>query len=280
MRRGWIFAQVKTALSLSESLDSEFGKTVEQIVRQWRTCVAGTGERGWDRNLVPGHDRMLIAVGPNASGTIAGDLAAALASLQAPSAAALPQAQQKALNKLRALFAAAWQKIVGAVPSTEDVNSALLFLTVLQFDLDGPDRVAAIETLAHAMEDASAATGAFSAIERVCQSLMATRRGTDANDLRRSLARSGLRLRSAPTYQPDIKRLRAYSARIQSHLSQYEETKVGDVQIKIERDCTIAAVDAARTESLVLVGEPARARVRSSAPRRNNSALRARRLSN
>jgi hypothetical protein len=93
---GWIFAQAKTALSLSENLDTEFGKTVEQIVRQWRTCVAGTGERGWDRKLVPGRDRMLIAVGPNASGTITGDLAIALTSMQAPSAAA-SQAQQQAL---------------------------------------------------------------------------------------------------------------------------------------------------------------------------------------
>ncbi len=191
---GWIFVQVKTALSLSESLDSEFGKTVEQIVRQWRTCSIGNAERGWDRNLVFGRDRMLIAVGPNASGTITADLAAALASMQAPSAAALPQAQQQALDRLRALCATAWQKIVGAVPSAEDVNDALRFVTILQLDLDGPDRVAAIETLAHVMEDANAATGAFAAIEQACQSLMAMRRGTDAIDLRLSLARSGLRL--------------------------------------------------------------------------------------
>jgi hypothetical protein len=253
---GWIYAQVKTALSLSENLNSEFGKTVEQIVRQWRTCAAGTGELGWDRNLVAGRDRMLIAVGSNASGTITGDLAGALASLQAPSAATPPQAQKQALDKLRALFTAAWQQIVGTAPSAEDVNSALRFLTVLPFDLDGSDRLAAIETLAHVMEDTSGATGAFAAIERACQNLMVTRRGTDATDLRRSLARSGLRLRSAPTFQHDVERLRAYSARVQSHLSQYEETKVGDVQIKIHRDCTVAVVAAARTESLVLVGEP------------------------
>jgi hypothetical protein len=86
--------------------------------------------------------------------------------------------------------------------------------------------------------------------------LMAERRGTDATDLRRSLARSGLRLRSAPTYQRDVERLRTYSDRVQSHLSQYEETKIGDVRIKIDRDCTAAAVTAAAAESLVLVGEP------------------------
>jgi hypothetical protein len=253
---GWIFAQVKTTLSLSESLESEFGKTVEQIVRQWQTCFTGTGERRWDRNLIFGRDRMVIAVGPNASGTISRDLAAALASMQAPSAAALPQAQEQALDRLRTLFVAAWEKIVGAVPSVEDVDSSLRFVTIIQLDLDGPDRVAAIETLAHVTEDANAATGAFAAIERACQSLMAARRGTDAADLRRNLARSGLRLRSAPTFQWDVERLRTYSNRVQTHLSQYEETKVGDVQIKINRDCTIAAVAAADAESLVLVGEP------------------------
>lgn len=253
---GWIFAQVKTALSLSESLDSEFGKTVEQIARQWRTCATGNGERGWDRNLVSGRDRMVIAVGPNASGTITHDLATALASMQAPSAAQLPQAQRQALDRLRVLFEAAWRKIVGAVHSTEEVNAALRFLTVLQFNPDGPDRVAAIETLAHVMEDANAATAAFAATERACQILMAARRGTNAADLRRALAGAGVRLRAAPRYQRDVDQLRGYSARVEAHLNQYEETKVGDVLIKIDRECTTAAVDAARTESLVLVGEP------------------------
>lgn len=74
---GWIFVQVKTSLSLSESLESEFGKTVAQIVRQWRACAAGDGKRGWDRSLANGRDRMLIAVGPGASGTVANDLASA-----------------------------------------------------------------------------------------------------------------------------------------------------------------------------------------------------------
>ena len=50
--------------------------------------------------------------------------------------------------------------------------------------------------------------------------------------------------------------LRSYSARVQAHLAQYEETKVDDVTIKIDRDCTHASVDAAKTDSLVLVGEP------------------------
>ena len=72
----------------------------------------------------------------------------------------------------------------------------------------------------------------------------------------RALAGIGARLRATPRYQRDVEQLHGYSTRVQAHLTQYEETKVGDVKIKIERDCTTAAVNAARTESLVLVGEP------------------------
>src|SRR5882672_9108774 len=110
---GWIFAQVKTNLSLSENLDSQFGNTVSQIVRQWRTCATGSGERSWDRSLVSGRDRMLIAVGPDASATITHDLASALSALQAPSTAPLPQALRQALDKTRTLLARAWQQIIG-----------------------------------------------------------------------------------------------------------------------------------------------------------------------
>jgi hypothetical protein len=87
----------------------------------------------------------------------------AQASFVAPSAAARPQAQQQAFDKLRSLLSAAWQKIIGTAPSTEDVNTILRFVTVIQFNLDGPDRVAAIETLAHVTENANVAPRAFAA---------------------------------------------------------------------------------------------------------------------
>jgi ATPase family associated with various cellular activities (AAA) len=253
---GWVFVQVKTSLSLSESLDSEFGKTISQIVRQWQACAGGDGKRGWDRSLVGGRDRMLVAVGPSASGTITDDLAVALSTLQAPSAASLPQDQQQALDKVRALLARAWQQILGVAPAPQEVDAVLRFVSVIQFNLDGPDRTAAVETLAHVTKSAGDASAMFSATEQQCERLMAGRRGTDAADLRLALAGLGARLRAAPRYQRDVQQLSGYSARVQAHLTQYEETKVGDVKIKIERNCTTAVVGAARTESLVLVGEP------------------------
>ena len=253
---GWVFVQAKTTLSLSERLNSEFGKTVEQIVRQWQVCATGDGKRGWDRSLAAGRDRMLIAVGPDASGSISRDLAAGLASLQAPSAAPMPQAPQQALTKLSGLITEAWHNIIGALPSADELASVLRLITIVRFDMAGPDRTAAIETVSHVIEDAGVAPGAFDAIARHCENLMAARLGTDAANLRRSLARSGMRLRSAPSYQRDVEALRSYSAGIQSHLRQYENTRFEGVDIRIERACTSVVVSAARAGSLVIVGEP------------------------
>jgi hypothetical protein len=50
-QNGWLLLQAKTALGLSTSLTSEFGKTVLQIVRQWHAGLQGSGRRGWDRPL-------------------------------------------------------------------------------------------------------------------------------------------------------------------------------------------------------------------------------------
>ncbi len=253
---GWIFIQTKTTLSLSESLDSEFGKTAEQIVRQWKICTDGNGKREWDRPLDVRRDRMVIVVGPDASGTITGDLAAGLGSLQAPSAAPLSQAQGQAVDKLRVLLTTSWRKLFGAAPAPQDIDAILKFVAILQFDPTGADRTAAIEMLAHVTEDANAASAAFAAISRECESLMAKRHGTNAPEMRRFLARTGLGLRAAPSYRTDVEQLRAYSDRVQLHLEQYEETKVDGLQVKIDRTCTAAVVAAAKDGSLVLVGEP------------------------
>jgi hypothetical protein len=252
---GCIFVQAKTSVSFRENLDSEFGKIAQQIVRQWSICTSGKGERGWDRPLDPGRDRILIVVGPSAAATISNDLATGLESLRALSAAPLPAVQQQATRKLADILTSAWAKIFGGIPSAEDVKAMLRLITVLRFDVAGADRSAAIETLAHIV-DATQAPGAFDTIAGECERLMAARQGTDAAELRRVLARARLQVRSPPSFQSDVAKLQAYSARVQSHLIQYEETRVAGVQIKIKRKCTEAVVAAAKDGSLVLVGEP------------------------
>ena len=85
-------------------------------------------------------DRMIILVGPEASGTITSDLTKALASLQAPSSAPPPQAQKEALEKLKSSLTASWEKLFSTTPLTQDVDAILQFVSILRFDPLGPDR--------------------------------------------------------------------------------------------------------------------------------------------
>jgi hypothetical protein len=70
---------------------------------------------------------MVVAVGPQASGTVANDLAKALASKQVHSTAPLQQAQQNALQKLSVLLIAVWAQITGTAPQSQDVDAVFRF---------------------------------------------------------------------------------------------------------------------------------------------------------
>jgi hypothetical protein len=98
---GWLLVQAKNSLSLASSLNSELGKTVEQIVTQWHASSVESGERGWNRPLDVGRDRLVIAVGANVSGSVTNDLAKALASTRANHSGPLPTKQLEVLVSYR-----------------------------------------------------------------------------------------------------------------------------------------------------------------------------------
>lgn len=85
---------------------------------------------------------------------------------------------------------------------------------------------------------------------------MKRRLGTDVADLRRHLEQERLTLKAAPSYQQDVGALQAYSNAIRDELSHYEETKIGDREITIERQCAQAVIASAISGSLLLIGEP------------------------
>ena len=255
---GWIFAQAKTKLDFSVSPDSEFGKTATQIVRQGLACRDGQGNQGWDRPLLPDRDRLLIAVGQNTGKPIASDLSRALSSLRALSTATLPMSQCEALNKLKAALEKSWRIVTGRTARASDIDALLPLIVVLRFDMAGADRTAAIAQMRHLMASATAlaAKGAFVAVERECQSLMEKRQGADAKRFRNALIGSGVALKAAPSYQPDVEKLKAYSERIAGELAAFELTQVDGRPITITRVATSSVVSAAKNGSLLIIGEP------------------------
>ncbi len=253
---GYIFVQAKTTLTLSNQPDSELGKTADQIVRLWLSCFRGNGKRGWDRPLRPHVDRVLIVVGRESSATVATDLARALVAVQATGAAPLPHDPQNALDRFKALLQHAWNKIEGQPPRDDAIDAVLKCLTILPFDPEGADRTSARETLAHVLENSDEAGAAFIVLARRCEELMRDRLGTDLPGFRRALEAANISARAPPSFMADVARLRNYSEGVQRHLNQYEDTKAGTDEIKIDRPCVRAVTSAALDDSLLLVGEP------------------------
>ena len=253
---GWLLLQAKTTLSFSPSLKSEFGKTVEQIVRQWHSGLRGNRRCGWDRPLVLGGDRLIIAVGPGTAQTVTVHLAKALASLRATASAPLPEKQRSALKTLKVTLKRAWKAVTAKDPTAADIANILPFISVLRFDMSGPDRAAAVAQMRLLTSNAKEAQGAVVAVERECQGLMERRHGADAAAFRRVISQTGVALKAAPSYQVDVATLRKYSERTASGLAAFETILVDGKPISISRAVTGAVVHAAKAGSLLVIGEP------------------------
>jgi hypothetical protein len=178
---GYIFVQAKTTLTFSSQTKSELGKVADQFVRLWLSCTRGTGDRGWNRPLRRNVDAVLLVGGRESTATILTDLARSLAAIQATGMAPLPEGPQNALDRFTALLAQTWNDIDGRLPTDHEVGDLLKHVTILPFDPEGPDRVAAQGMLAHVLENADDADSAFAVLAQKCEDLMRNRLGADAS---------------------------------------------------------------------------------------------------
>lgn len=255
---GYLSVQAKTALNLSSSLDSELGKTAEQIVKQWKLCETGDGDKGWNHPLSTDQDRFVIAVGPGASNTIATDLATALASRREHATAeVIPKSQTDALEKFTGLLKAAWTKVYGSDPPDDAIARLLDIIVILQFDFDGADLLLGAEILRGSLAHPEVALAAFRTLGGLCEDYMKRRTGFDIPQIRRRLEESGIRLLAPPDYRADTEVFRGFSNRVQQNLAKFEVVKLDEEKsIAIFRKATTAAKNAAESGSLLLIGEP------------------------
>ncbi|WP_371181109.1 hypothetical protein [Xanthomonas sacchari] len=94
-------------------------------------------------------------------------------------------------------------------------------------------------------------------LESYCGELMSKRGGFDEISLRRALITRGAPLPSAPAFHSDIERLKAHSASIRRQLESYERIKSGSGEVvAIRRDCQKEVEAAAKSGSLLIIGEP------------------------
>ena len=253
----FIAAQAKNSLSLSSNLASEFGKTVEQIVRHWRICRDGKGDKGWDRPLDVTRDRLVIAIGPDKPATARLHLARGLEARRQPGAALLNADERKALAHFDACVRLAWSAAT-TDPLADDTKADICRLTyVLSIDPNGADRAALAATLGPAMENPADASSALNLLERVAGDLMSARGGHGVPGLRSDLIGRGAKLAARPDYRNDIAALKANSLQTERHLRALEvvEADAGS-PVGITRHCQAAVNAAALGGDLLVIGEP------------------------
>lgn len=255
---GVISGQAKNSLSLSDRLTSEFGKTVDQIVRQWRLCRDGKGELGWNRPLDQSKDRLLIAVGPGSPATTRVNLAKGLEARRQPGPPVLSTLEMKALSQFDACVRLAWAAGSSGEALTDDILQSISRLTyVYTIDPEGSDRGAWATILAPSLETGGDALAAFNLLERIAGDLMSARAGRILPSLRADLMARGARLAARPDFRKDIAALLSYSLQTEQALSGLEvvEAEAG-VPIGITRHCQAAINAAALSGNLLLIGEP------------------------
>lgn len=254
---GFIAMQAKNKLSSSTSLSSEFGKTVDQLVRQWRLSRDGNGDKGWNRPLDAIRDRLVIVVGPESPATTREYLARGLEARRQVGPSILTNTEKKALSDFDTCVRLSW-----AAATTEPLTDAIIeeisrLTFVYTINPAGVDRGAMTATLGPALANPADAASVLNLLERVSGDLMSTRGGVDVPGLRQDLLGRGAVLSARPDFRDDIAALGAYSLQVEQTLRAYEfvEAEVGR-PIGIERHCQSAVNEAASNGNLLLIGEP------------------------
>ena len=254
---GYIAIQAKTTVSLSQKLESRFGKTISQFVRHWLACRNGDGSLEWNRPLDPVRDRLVLAVGVQASESVRVHLPNALRHRSRGDEGILNGKEQIALERFDSCVAQAWASLTTEAFDPRLLDQLAPLATVSVFDPSGTSRVWLQQLLVTSLPDEAEPAAALNALETISGEMMARRDGADLATLRQALMTKGVNLRVAPRYRVDITALQNYTKSVSAALRRNEGIEVEDgKRVEIVRECQDVVKTAALENSLLIVGEP------------------------
>lgn len=255
--RAWL--QAKLTLDLGTTPGSEFAKTTSQFVAQFLGPKRDGGSFGVE-------DRLVLAVGPEASGKIRNDLPRVLRRLVgAPPGQALDDAagnddERAALAAFLTHARAAWKTEADTEPTDSELRHLASYIRVTVLDLsgEGEARRRAQEYLrASVLQTPTEAGAAFSLLEGAGAVFAESRTGADRARLQRLLAGEGITLKAAPSYRDDVAALERHSRLSAAMIEPLSRiAPAGAVPIRLERRALAPLQEALSGGSLLLTGEP------------------------
>lgn len=265
---GFVFSQIKHTLQLSQAADSDLASALDQFVRQFVVCRAGSsGARPWERPLDSVQDRLVLLTGPNSSVPIRVHLPAVLDRLrrltqgQPLNDAAVNDEERRALSVVVAHLRRSWQAVLGVSSSDDEVRQLLSFIYIQVLDVDAggtAEREAKDLLRTSILRDPGQADVAWARLIATCAEFAAARSGANLPGLQRALLDAGVEIQAAPSYRADIEWLRAHSQASTNRLADLARIQVGATgsPIKIRRRSTEELRRVAEEGSILVVGEP------------------------
>jgi len=263
---GHVFIQVKHQLSLGEEIKSPLGSTINQFVQQFLAYENEiASKRPWERSLDAARDRLVLITSSGSSASIREDLPSVLAKIRdLPADQSISDVvlnsnkHEDVFHKIIKLIQDAWYKDRKITPTDKQIRDIikLIRIQVLDVDADGRDELQAKDRLRSSiLSQPTQADTAWSSLIQICTDLAVNQSGGDQPILQRRLSNNGISLKSIPSYQADINRLRDYSRTTIDKWVDPAKIQVGNQYVKIDRQVTSVLKAAAQQESLLVVGE-------------------------
>ena len=261
---GSLLFQAKRDLTFSLSAGAEFWKVLDEFVRQAAACRKGAaGALPAGRALDGARDALILVTSRKPASSKFTALGKALNRLRSlpPSrglaAAATSAAQVEALRDVSKALRVLWRQHFARAASGADLRGLLSLIHILQLDVGrlDPAETDAINALEGRVflrrRDAKAG---WRVLVQVAADLFEQRGGVDARLLEQRL--SGFALRSAPSFEEDVEKIRAHTRENLTLLAPFRELDFAGEKVQIDRASTQALRASAEEGSLVLVGEP------------------------
>ena len=262
---GRIYIQVKRSLDAEEGSESEFASVISQFVKQFNAHRLQASSQGLNLKPLDEKDRLVLTVGPTASGKIRNELsnilnrARALTPEQTIDSTAVNADEQGVLIKLKKHLNEAWQKLIGSPPSNEDLKGILrlAYVQTLNVESGGNDETSAKDLLSSAVLKRPSAAGAvWSSLLDICLTFGSTRTGGDRGFIQARLIQLGFDLKWVQSFDADIQKLKNQTQMTIQRLCINSLMKIGSTQIKINRSVVTFMDSFARGGDCLVVGEP------------------------
>lgn len=246
------FIQAKRAIDFSEKVDSDFGSVIDQMVRQVVERPADGVRRPWTRELSPANDRLLLITSSRSSEKIKVLLkdvlvrARSLAKGQPLSDAAANEAERTVLDATIATAMSYWNRATGAEATVQEIHNLLSLMSIQVLDVEAGEigereaiRILGTQVIVDRQQEGAA----WSSVLKKCRTMMESRSGLNADELRQHLEEDGIELKSPEPSQRELQRRQVISEQIDKLIDeardavQQQEFGKGELLLqRIERD--------------------------------------------